>query len=160
VLRTITLPVRLPLRLTWGVGRLSARTGYAAGKRSARATYRTTRRLGLTRLVVFGAGVGVGLLVAPVTGQEMRDRLRRWWEERTAPPTDDEIAERVRSELAQSPRTWHLPQPQVEVVAGRAILRGEAPHAAGLADIERAAAAVSGVVEVDNQMAVGTPGAP
>jgi hypothetical protein len=150
VLRTLTLPVRL----TWGVGRLSARTGYAAGKRSARATYRTTRRVGISRMAAFGAGVGIGLLVAPVTGEEMRDRLRRWWEERGAPPTDAEITERVRSELAQSPRTWHLPQPQVEVVAGRCILRGDAPHPSGLADIERAVAAVPGVVEVDNRMVV------
>jgi hypothetical protein len=145
--------------MTYGVSRLSARTGYAAGKRSARGAYRATRRLGISRMVVFGAGVGVGLLVAPVTGDEMRQRLRRWWEERSTPPNDADLAERVRSELAQSPRTWHLPQPQVEVVEGRAILSGDAPHASGKADIERAVAAVPGVVDVDSRLVVSGAGA-
>ena len=62
------------------------------------------------------------------------------------------MAERVRYELSHSPRTWHLPQPDVEVVAGTAILTGGAPHATGKADIERAAAAVPGVAEVDSRL--------
>ncbi|MGH9210398.1 MAG: BON domain-containing protein [Acidimicrobiales bacterium] len=145
----------LPWRLVFGMSRASARAGYASGKLSARTGYRATRRVGLTRVVAFGAGVGVGLLVAPVTGHEMRERLRRRWEDlRAAPESDVELAERVRHQLAQSPRTWHLPQPDVEVVAGTAVLTGEAPHPSGKADIERAAAAVPGVVGVDSRLVV------
>jgi hypothetical protein len=89
MLRTVTLPVRL----TYGVGRVSARAGYSAGRRSARATYRATRLLGLKRMLVFGVGVGVGLLIAPVPGVEMRERLRRRWEEYREPMPEAELAE-------------------------------------------------------------------
>ena len=37
--------------------------------------WRTGRFIGLRRLFVFGLGFTVGLLVAPVTGRELRDRL-------------------------------------------------------------------------------------
>lgn len=100
--RTVTLPVRM----TYGVGRMSARTGYAAGRRSARATYRATRLLGIKRMIVFGVGVGVGLLIAPVPGVEMRERLRRKWEELREPLPEAELAEQARQEenaLAMSP---------------------------------------------------------
>jgi hypothetical protein len=149
--------VLLPLRLTLGVGRMSARAGYTTGKLTARTGYRATRRVGLGRVLAFGAGVGVGLLIAPAPGHELRERLRRRWEELRAAATavsDVDLAERVRQELAQSPRTWHLPQPDVEVVAGTAVLTGEAPHPSGKADIERAVAAVPGVLGVDNRLVV------
>ncbi|HEY3140166.1 MAG TPA: BON domain-containing protein [Acidimicrobiales bacterium] len=150
MLRTLSLP----LRLAFGASRLSARAGYMTGKLSARTTYRATRRVGLTRLIVFGAGIGVGLLVAPTTGAELRERLRRRWEESRTGGSDADIAERVRQELAQSPRTWHLPQPEIEVIAGTAVVTGEAPHPSGKADIEHAVAAVRGVVGVDSRLVV------
>src|SRR5262245_62612262 len=105
-----------------------------------------------------GVGVGIGLLVAPTSGADLRDRLRRKWEGRHAPASDDAVAERVRYELSHSPRTWHLPQPEVDVVGGTAILTGGAPHETGKADIERAAAAVPGVAEVENRLVVGAVG--
>jgi osmotically-inducible protein OsmY len=151
MLRTVTFPARA----TYGVGRVSARAGYAAGRRSARTAYRATRLLGLRRMFVFGTGVAVGLLWAPTTGAEMREKLRRAWEERRGPTTDIDLADRVRHELAQSPRTWHLPQPDVAVVEGRVVLSGSAPHSSGKTDLERTAAAVAGVVEVDSQLTVG-----
>ena len=40
-------------------------------------------------------------------------------------------------------------------MAGTAILTGSAPHATGKEDLESAAAAVAGVVEVDSQLVVG-----
>lgn len=150
MLRTVTFPVRV----TYGVGRMSARAGYSAGRRSARTAYRATRLLGLKRMVVFGVGVGVGLLIAPQTGPETREKLRQWWAQRQGPATDGELADRVRQELAQSPRTWHLPQPEVEVADGRVILSGSAPHSSGKTDLERTAAAVAGVVEVDSKLMV------
>jgi hypothetical protein len=152
----VTRILLLPVRATLGVGKLSAKTGYRTGKLSARSTYRVGRLIGLRRVLVLGAGVGIGMLVAPTSGQELRDKLRRQWESRRAPATDEAVAERVRYELSHSPRTWHLPQPAVEVVAGRAILTGGAPHATGKADIERAAASVPGVADIDSRLVVGS----
>jgi osmotically-inducible protein OsmY len=149
--------VLLPARLTYGVGKLSAKTGYRAGRASVVGTYKAGHLLGYRRMLTFGVGIGIGLLIAPSSGQELRDTLRRRWEQRGGPDTDDVIAERVRHELSHSPRTWHLPQPAVEVVGGRAILTGASPHATGKDDLGRTAAAVTGVVDVDNQLVVGIP---
>jgi hypothetical protein len=146
----------VPVKTTVGVGKLSAKTGYRAGRLSARSTYRIGRWLGVRRVLVLGAGVTIGLLLAPMSGRELRDKLRREWEARRAPASDDAIAERVRYELSHSPRTWHLPQPSVDVVGGTAILTGGAPHATGKADIERAAASVPGVAEVESRLVLGT----
>jgi osmotically-inducible protein OsmY len=154
VLRAVTFPVRL----TYGVGRTGLKAGYLAGRLSAGSAYRAGRFVGLSRLLALGTGVVIGLLAAPTSGQELRDRLGRELAARRAPASDDAIAERVRYELSHSPRTWHLPQPSVEVSAGTAILTGGAPHETGKADIERAAAAVPGVVDVDNRLVVGAPG--
>ena len=152
--RTILLPVRL----TYGVGKLGVKTGYQAGRLSVGTTYRATRFVGLSRLLAVALGVGIGLLIAPTSGEELRERLRRQWEARNAPASDDAVAERVRYELSHSPRTWHLPQPAVDVVGGTAILTGGAPHETGKADIERAAAAVPGVADVDTRLVVGSTG--
>jgi osmotically-inducible protein OsmY len=149
--------VLFPVRLTYGVGKLSARTGYRAGKASVTGTYKAGRLLGYGRMATLAAGVGIGLLIAPTSGVELRESLRRKLDERGGPATDDEIAERVRYELSHSPRTWHLPQPEVEVVSGTAILTGAAPHATGKDDLEQAAAAVTGVAGIDSRLVVGVP---
>ena len=123
----------------------------------AKVGYRTGRVVGFRRLFVLGAGIAIGLLVAPTPGRELRAKIHGLLEERRGGGGD--LAAKVRYDLSHSPRTWHLPQPEVEVVAGTAILRGEAPHEVGRADLERTAAAVPGVVEVDNQLAItGTNG--
>lgn len=44
---------------------------------SAQAGYRTGRLLGYRRLFFLGAGVAIGLLLAPTTGAELREKLRR-----------------------------------------------------------------------------------
>jgi BON domain len=154
----VTRMVLIPVRLTYGVGKLGVKTGYQAGRLSAGSTYRAGRFVGLSRLLAFGVGVAIGLLVAPTTGEELRDRVRRQLAARRVPATDEAVAERVRYELSHSPRTWHLPQPAVEVVGGKAILTGGAPHETGKADIERATAAVPGVAEVDSHLVVSATG--
>lgn len=131
---------------------LPAKVGVGSTKLGVKAGYRAGRLLGYRRLFVFAAGVGVGLLVAPMTGREARARLRALIEARRGGPTD--LAERVRFELSHAPRTWHLPQPTVEVQGGTVILRGVVPHETGRLDLERTAAAVAGIVEVDNHVAV------
>jgi osmotically-inducible protein OsmY len=136
----------LPVKVGVGSTRLGMKAGYRAG-----------RLLGYRRMFVFGAGVALGLLIAPMAGRELRAKLQELAEERRAGGAD--LATRVSYELSHSPRTWHLPQPEVEVVGGTAILRGEVPHEVGRVDLERTAAAVAGVVDVDNQVGVsGTNG--
>jgi hypothetical protein len=56
--------VLLPFRLLFGTARLSAKSGYRAG-----------RMLGYRRMLVFGVGVAVGLVVAPMTGTELRRKI-------------------------------------------------------------------------------------
>jgi BON domain len=150
--------VTFPVRLTYGVGKLGVKTGYRAGRLSAGTAYRAGRFVGPKGVVALGAGVAVGLLAAPTSGQELRDKLRRQLASRGAPATDDAVAERVRYELSHSPRTWHLPQPSVQVAGGTAILTGGAPHETGKNDIERAALAVPGVADVESHLVIGAAG--
>lgn len=147
----------LPVRAGYGIGKLGVKTGYGAGKLSVGSTWKAGRAVGVSRLLALGVGVAIGLLVAPTSGQELRARLRGELTKRRAPVSDDAVAERVRYELSHSPRTWHLPQPAVEVASGRAILTGGAPHETGKADIERAASAVPGVTQVESHLVVGAP---
>lgn len=131
---------------------LPAKVGVGTTKLGVKAGYRTGRMLGYQRLFVLAVGIGVGLLIAPMTGRELRNRIQQRIDERMGKGGD--VAERVRYELSHSPRTWHLPQPDVEVIGGTAILRGEVPHEVGRADLERTAAAVAGIVHVENQVDV------
>jgi hypothetical protein len=43
---------------------------------SVKVGYKTGRLFGYRRIFVFGLGVACGLLLAPVTGAELRDRIR------------------------------------------------------------------------------------
>jgi hypothetical protein len=135
----------LPLRIALGLTSVTAKT-----------SYRTGRLLGYRRLVVFGVGVAAGLLLAPVPGRQLRARIQDEVDKRRGGASGD-LGERVRFELSHSPRTWHLPQPDVEIIGGKAVLTGAAPHETGRADLERAAAAVTGITEVDNRLVVAGP---
>jgi hypothetical protein len=136
--RLLVIPVRLMLGLT--------RLGFVTG-------YRTGRLVGYRRLTVLGAGVAIGLLVAPVPGRELRAALRRWLESRQV-GSDDDLEERVRFELSHNPRTWHLPQPQVTVASRQVTLRGDVPDEAARGEMVRAVAALPGVAGVDDRLTV------
>lgn len=131
--------ISLPVRIVFGTASLSLRVGFVTG-----------RLLGYRRLFVLAVGVAVGLLLAPVPGATLRAKLR----ERLGMEGTADVATRVRRELSQSPRTWHLPQPDIEVIGGRVVLRGEVPHEAGRDDLEAAVRAVHGVTHVDNRLEV------
>ena len=133
---------------------LPVRIGLGATALSFKAGYRTGSLLGYRRLFVLGVGVGVGLLVAPVPGRELRAKLRERLEGGGAVPSDVELADLVRFELTHSPRTWNLAQPAVEVTAGRVTLKGDVGDAAARIELERTAASVKGVTVVDNQLSI------
>lgn len=119
-----------------------------------RLTYRTGRRIGLAKLTVFTLGMLTGWLTARESGSELRERLQRAWEDRKASGADTALARQVREDLSQSPRTWHLPQPEVEVVDGKVILSGLVPHASGREEIERLVSTVPGVVDVESHLVI------
>ena len=127
--------------------------GFKVGSGSAKLTHRTVRFVGYRRIFVLSVGIGIGLLLAPVPGAEMRRKLRELLEGlQGAAPVD--LADKVRDGLASSPRTWHLPQPSVAIETGRVTLSGDVPHATAAADLERTARAIKGVVDVDNQLRI------
>ena len=134
------------------------KVGTKATKVAAKTGYRTGRLLGYRRLFVFGVGVFVGLLIAPGPGRELREKLQAMLSG-GQPPSDPELGERVRFELSHSPRTWHLPQPEVDVQDGRVVISGAVPHATARADLERTVTGVPGVTAVENLLTVtGTNG--
>lgn len=124
----------------------------------AKAGFWLGRRLGLTRIALLGAGVVTGLLAAREPGHELRRRyaqkVRQLRQRRSGGLNDESLSARVQHELSQAPRTWHLPQPAIEISGRRVILSGSTPHAAGKADIEQVVAAVEGVEGVDNRLVV------
>lgn len=137
----LTLPFRL-----FGIG-------LKVGSGSAKITHRTVRFVGYRRIVLVAVGVGIGLLIAPAPGAQLRQRLRDTMAGLGgAAPVD--LADRVRDELASSPRTWHLPQPAVVIDRGRVTLTGDVPHATAAADLERTVRAMKGVIDVDNLLRI------
>jgi hypothetical protein len=127
--------------------------GYRAGSLSAKATRRTVRFVGYRRVALLLVGIAIGLLLAPVPGAELRARLRKQLSQ-LGPATPLELGDRIREELAASPRTWHLPQPGISVADGVVVLSGDVPHATASADLERTVREVKGVVDVDNRLTV------
>jgi osmotically-inducible protein OsmY len=143
----ITLPFRLlalaiivPVKLALGLVKLSVRSTFFALRSS---------------ILSFVAGIGAGwFLTSTPTGRQLVDQVRDLVSGTSGPVDDDQLAAQVRTELASSTRTWHLPQPQVAVSAGIVTLTGEAPHDTGRTDLEEAARSVRGVVSVLNNLTV------
>ena len=135
--------------LTWKLLTLPIRLAFG----TVALTFRTIRFVGVGRMLLFGAGVVTGLALAPTAGAEFRARLaRRYGASGAVPPSG--LGDAIRDELAHSPRTWHLPQPEVTVTGGRVTLTGEVPHETARADLGRTAGAVVGVAAVDNRITV------
>lgn len=134
--KLLTLPVRLVLG-------------------TVKVSFRTLRFVGFDRIAAFGAGVGAGLAIAPSPAAELRAGVAAKQEARAARGGD--LAATVRHELANSPRTWHLPQPGVTVDGDRVTLTGSVPHEEARHLLLRTAGAITGVRAVDDRLTVETP---
>jgi len=126
----------LPLRVVLGVLKL---------------VFGTVRFVGVTRIAALGAGVAAGRALAardradaPATGSDGGPRT----------PATGDLAAAIRHELATSPRTWHLPQPDVTVQGDRVALAGTVPHEQARLDLVRTAGALAGVRAVDDHLVV------
>ncbi len=142
----------LPFRVVAAAVTTGFRMGWWTARMPARVTVRTGRLVGLRALVLFVAGIAIGLLFAPGPGRDLRARLRRRAE--AAVVSDSELSDKVAFELAHAPRTWHLPQPEVSVAAGRVELRGAVPHERGREELVRVAASVAGVDQVEDNLSI------
>ena len=88
----LTRIVVWPVKAVTGTAKVTTKATAKTAAGSFKAGYRTGRVLGYRRMVVLGAGVGIGLLVAPRTGRETRELVRSRLEERglLSPPPPDE----------------------------------------------------------------------
>jgi len=143
----------LPLRIVRRLVVLSFRTGYHVGAVPLRVTRAASRRLGLVGTVCLVAGVVIGLLLAPVSGRQLRQRLRNL-AGGTSPRPDLEVQAAVVAELASAPRTAALTRPQVVVTGGIVTLAGSAPTETARIELEAVAAGVPGVLGVVNELVV------
>jgi hypothetical protein len=148
LIRLVLLPFRLALTFVT----VTLRTTFRIGRLPGRLSARVTRLVGLKAWVLFGVGLAIGLLFAPGPGRELRARITRLFEKDAG--GDDDIESRVRFELAHAPRTWHLDQPDIAVVDGRVRLRGTSATSDDRHELARVAAAIPGVMGVDNQLTV------
>jgi len=149
--------VTLPLRLAAALLGVTFRTGYRTGRVPVRLSAKGVARLGAKGVVLFVLGVAVGLLVAPTSGRALRAKLAALGAGAggpAAPMTDPELVAFVVQELAHAPRTWHLPQPTVNVIDGVVVLAGEVPHATASDELERTVAALPAVRGVRNELTV------
>jgi BON domain len=113
---------------------------------------RTIGFIGISRIAAFGAGVGVGVSMAPKPADQLRSGVAAKEEAKAARGGD--IGSAVRHELATSPRTWHLPQPGVTVQGDRVVLTGSVPHDEARLALLRTAGSVTGVRAVDDHLTI------
>jgi|GEM_PF-1182259 len=151
--RLLTLPLRLAAALLG----ITFRTGYKVGRAPVRVSAKGMSRLGFKAVVLFFAGLAIGLLFAPASGAKLRAKLAALVSGGgdVFSMSDPDLLALVVQELSHAPRTWHLPQPSVNVVDGVVILEGEVPHATASSELERTAAALPAVRAVRNDLTVG-----
>ena len=106
----LTRLVVWPVKAVTGTTKLTTKAAAKTTAVSFKAGYRTGRVLGYRRMVVLGAGVGIGLLIAPRTGRETRELVRSRLEERglLSPPPPDE-ADRLTAAPSPLPETASVP---------------------------------------------------
>ena len=151
--RLLILPFKLVLAAVgtaFRAGRLVGRVPVVVGRGMS-------RMMGIRGVIGLLVGVALGLLFAPGPGRQLRDRLRAIQARRSG-LSDADLAARVVFELEHAPRTWHLAQPTVTVVSGRAILSGSVAQTAERDELGRVAGAVPGVTAVDNLLEVEAAG--
>jgi hypothetical protein len=87
----LTRLVVWPVKAVTGTTKVTTKGAAKATAGSFKAGYKTGRLLGYRRIVVLGAGVGIGLLLAPRTGRETRELIRTRLEERglLSPPPQE-----------------------------------------------------------------------
>ena len=149
--------VLLPFKLLLALVGVTFRTGVRAGRAPVRLSWRLARLGGPRGWFCFFFGLALGLLFAPGPGRDLRAKLQQLLDRDLV--SDPELATKVGFELAHAPRTWHLPQPDVTVHAGRVRLAGQVTTTEERDELGRVAAAIPGVQGVDNQLVVDT-GAP
>jgi hypothetical protein len=148
LIRLLLFPIKLALRLLG----FTLKVGYVSGRVPVRMSARSVRLVGFRGLLFLIVGIGIGLLLAPEPGRDLRLKLQKLLEGGGA--TDSDLTEKVAFELAHAPRTWHLDQPDVSVVSGRVTLRGSVPGDDAREELARVAATVPGVAGVDNLVTV------
>jgi hypothetical protein len=143
--RLLAVAIILPIKVVLGLFKFSVKT-----------TWVTTRAALRSSIISFAGGVGLGwFLTSTPTGRQLVDQVRDLVTGTTSGPIDDDqLTAQVRTELASSTRTWHLPQPDVAVLGGVVTLTGSVPHDTGKVDLEEAAKSVRGVASVVNNLAV------
>lgn len=146
--------VVLPLKLAFLGGVWLAKLVTKMALLPLKVSRAATRVLGFRAILLGLVGLALGLLFAPVPGRQLREKLLAMLAGGGAIP-DDELADKVSFELSHAPRTWHLePQPDVSVLGGRVVLTGEVRGEDARDEFARVAAAIPGVVAVDNQLEV------
>ncbi|MBA2624627.1 MAG: YtxH domain-containing protein, partial [Acidimicrobiia bacterium] len=110
-----------PVKAVTGTAKVTTKAGAKTAAGSFKAGYRTGRLLGYRRLVLLGAGVGVGLLVAPKPGRELREQVRSRLEEQG-------LLQPKGGDLSSSSSSWPLassshesPSPLPDVAAAAAV---------------------------------------
>jgi osmotically-inducible protein OsmY len=148
--------IALPFRLVAAAIIIPIKLAMFTLKTSVKTTFVTTRAAMRSSVISFAAGVGLGwFLTSTPTGRQLVDQVRDLINGGASGPVDDDqLGAKVRTELASSTRTWHLPQPDVAVAAGVVTLTGEVPHETGKADLDDAARSVRGVISVNNLVTV------
>lgn len=143
----------LPFKILFAAVGTSFRLGTTVATAPVKVGVRATRAAGFSGIICLVLGLAIGLLVAPESGRELRAKLLA----RFGGPevlSDDELAEKITFELGHAPRTWHLPQPQVYVTAGRAQLRGAVTDDEARDELVRVASAIPGVAGVEDLLDV------
>src|SRR5690606_16945036 len=83
--------VGLPFRTVFVLLGAAFRIGWWSARLPVRATARTTRVLGFKALLLFGAGLVIGVLFAPYKGSALRAQLKKRLASSSTPTSDPDL---------------------------------------------------------------------